>query len=171
MAIDTSTYESTLTTKINAATSTSTTPTEFLALSKAVEAIAAPGGVSDINIVSASATALVNALIHPTIVTTSLGPTATAYTLALSDTSKILFCTNTATLTITIPLNSAVAFLQGATIDVVQGGAGKVTIAGASGVTLNSNGSVFSTKGQYALVSVIKTNTTDTWLEFGATGT
>ena len=170
MAIDTTTYEATLASKIDAATVTGTTSTEFLALSKAVESITAPGGISDIVIATSSATATVNALIHPTIVTTSLGPTATAYTLALTDTSRILFCTNTATLTITIPLNSSVAFLQGATIDFVQGGSGKVTIAGASGVTLNSNGSFFSTKGQYALVSVIKTNTTDTWIEFGATG-
>lgn len=170
MAIDTTTYEATLTSRINSATSTGTTATEFLALSKAVQSIAAPSGISDIVIATNSSTATINALINPTITTTGLGPTATTYTLALTDASRILYCTNTATLTITIPLNSAVAFSQGATIDFVQGGSGKVTIAGASGVTLNSNGSFFSTKGQYALISVIKTNATDTWLEFGATG-
>ena len=170
MAINTSTYESTLTTKIDAATATGTTTTEFLALSKAVEAIAAPGGVNDINIVSNSATSYINGLIFPTLTTTSLGPTATAYTLPLTDASKILFCTNTATLTITIPLNSAVAFGQGATVDIIQGGSGKVTVAGAAGVTVNSNGSFFSTKGQYAVISAIKTNSTDTWMVFGATG-
>ena len=170
MAINTSTYEATLEAKIDAATATGTTATEFLALSKAVESIAAPNGITDIVIATDSATATINALLNPTFITAGLGVSATTYTLALTDTSRILFCTNTATLTITIPLNSAVAFLQGATIDVVQGGAGKVTIAGAGGVTLNSNGSFFSTKGQYALVSVIKTNATDTWLAFGATG-
>lgn len=170
MAINTSTYEATLTTKIDAATATGTTPTEFLALSKAVEAIAAPGGVSDINIVSSSATTYINSLVYPTVDTTGLGPTVTTYTLGLTNASKILYCTNTATLTITIPLNSAVAFTQGATIDIVQGGSGKVTLAGAAGVTVNSNGSLLSTKGQYAVVTVIKTNTTDTWLMLGATG-
>jgi hypothetical protein len=168
MAIDTSTYQATLEAKIGAATATGTTTTEFLALSKAVEAIAAPGGVSDINIVSNSATAYINGLINPTIVTTSLGSTATAYTLLSTDASKILYCSNTATLTITIPLASAVTFSTGATIDIVQAGSGKVTVAGASGVTLNSNGNLYSTKSQWAVVTIIKTGT-DTWLEFGAT--
>ena len=169
MAIDTTTYEATLATRIGAATATGTTATEFLALSKAVESITAPAGITDINIASSSATAYITGLIFPTLTTTSLGPTATAYTLPLTDASKILFCTNTATLTITIPLNSAVAFGQGATIDVIQGGSGKVTLAGAAGVTVNALGSFFSTKGQYAVISAIKTNSTDTWMVFGAT--
>ena len=168
MPIDTTTYEATLEARIDAATATGTTSTEFLALSKAVEAIAAPGGVNDINIVSNSATAYINGLINPAFVTTSLDSTATAYTLLLTAASKILYCSNTATLTITIPLNSAVAFSIGATIDVVQTAAGKVTVAGASGVTLNSNGSYYSTKGQWAVITMIKTGT-DTWLLFGAT--
>lgn len=168
MAITTTTYESTLTSKINAATATGTTPTEFLALSKAVEAIAAPGGVTDIQAAATSQIAAVNAVLEPNFVTASLGATATTYTLLLTDKSKILYCTNTAVLTITIPLYSSVAFPVGSTIDVVQAGSAKVTMAGASGVTLNSRGSAYSTAGQWAVMTLVKSGT-DTWLQFGAT--
>lgn len=168
MAIDTATYEATLEARIDAATATGTTTTEFLALSKAVEAIAAPGGVTDIQAAGTSQINSINALLEPTFVTASLGATATTYTLGLTDKSRILYCTNTAALTITIPLNSSVAFPTGSTIDIVQAAAGQITVAGASGVTLNSRGTAYKTSGQWAVVTIVKTGT-DTWLMFGAT--
>jgi hypothetical protein len=86
----------------------------------------------------------------------------TTYTLVLTDAGKMIRCTNASAVTVTVPLNSSVAFPTGTVIEVRQAGAGQVTISPTGGVTLNSESSMRKTAAQYRGVSLIKV-ATDTW--------
>jgi hypothetical protein len=59
----------------------------------------------------------------------------TTYTLQASDVGKVIRVTNTAAITITVPLG---IFTKGDLMGIEQGGTGQVTLVGASGVTVNS---------------------------------
>jgi hypothetical protein len=67
---------------------------------------------------------------------------------------------------VTIPLESSVAFAVGDRIDIVQTGAGQVTVAGAAGVTLNAYDNQYKLNGQWAAATLIK-RATNTWLLIG----
>jgi hypothetical protein len=88
------------------------------------------------------------------------------YTLALTDQGKILPFSTTSTGTVTIPLNSSVAFPTGSFVNFIQSGTGPILMTGASGVTIQSESSKLKLKGQYAVAGVVKTDT-DTWVAFG----
>ena len=90
--------------------------------------------------------------------------TGTTYTLVLSDAAKLIRCNNAAAITLTIPPNSSVAFDVGTIITVEQQGAGVITVAPGSGVTINS--AKRKTDGQYAVVQVYKVDT-DVWNVIG----
>jgi hypothetical protein len=92
--------------------------------------------------------------------------TGTTYTFVLSDAGKLVTLNNASAITVTIPLNSSVAFPIGTHIDCMQLGAGKVTFSPTSGVTLNSKSSNKSIGAQYVGVTLVKINT-DTWVLFG----
>lgn len=92
--------------------------------------------------------------------------TGTTYTLALADRSKCVTLTNASAITLTIPLNSSIALAVGSQILLYQGGAGQVTIAGAAGVTVRSQGSKLKLAGQYAVAGLVKI-ATDEWVAFG----
>lgn len=66
----------------------------------------------------------------------------------------------------TIPLNATVPFPVGTAIKVLQRGTGQITIAGATGVTLNAAGAAYKTAAQHASVVCVKLFT-DTWLVEG----
>lgn len=91
--------------------------------------------------------------------------TGTTYTAVLSDDGKLVTCDNGSAITFTIPTNASVAFGIGTQINIMQLGAGQVTIAGA-GVTFRSNGSKLKTNGQYAVATCCKI-ATDTWVVVG----
>jgi len=74
----------------------------------------------------------------------------TSRTLTAADNAKIIYCTSGSAVTITCATGLDVGF--NATI--VQGGAGKVTVA-AGAATLNSYSGLLSTMGQYAVISVV----------------
>ena len=74
----------------------------------------------------------------------------TARTLSAADNGKIIYCTSASTTTITC----AAGLGNGFSCTIIQGGAGKVTVA-AGGQTLVSYSSLFSTMGQYAVISAI----------------
>ena len=97
-------------------------------------------------------------------------PTA-SYTLVAADAGKLIEMNVGSTNTLTVPTHSgdgnSVAFATGTQIVVVQLGAGVTTIAGASGVGLNSKDDNKVIDGQYAAVTLIKKGTNDWWL-FGA---
>lgn len=90
-----------------------------------------------------------------------------SYTLVLSDAGKLIEMGKATAQTLTIPLNSSVAFPTGTKIDVLQTGAGETTIAGAGGVTVNSEGSKLKINAQWQAVTLIK-RSTDTWVVIGA---
>jgi hypothetical protein len=91
--------------------------------------------------------------------------TGTTYTAVLADDGKLVTCDNASAITFTIPTNSSVAFGIGTQINIMQLGAGQVTIAGA-GVTLRSAGSKLKTNAQYAVATCCKI-ATDTWVIVG----
>jgi hypothetical protein len=74
----------------------------------------------------------------------------TSRTLSAADNGKVIYCTNGAAVTITCAASLGAAF----SCTIIQGGAGKVTVA-AGGQTLVSYNSLFSTMGQYAVISLI----------------
>jgi hypothetical protein len=88
--------------------------------------------------------------------------TATTYTFVAADAGKLVTANNGSAQTYTVPPNSSVAFATGTTITVIGIGAGKVTLAQGSGVTINSVDSEKAINGQHASVTLIKT-ATDTW--------
>ena len=90
-----------------------------------------------------------------------------SYTLVLSDAGKLIEMGKATAQTLTIPLNSSVAFPTGTKIDVLQTGAGETTIAGASGVTVNSEGSKLKINAQWQAVTLVKRDT-NTWVAIGA---
>jgi hypothetical protein len=88
------------------------------------------------------------------------------YTLALTDQGKILPFNTTSTGTVTVPLNSSVAFPTGSFVNFIQSGTGPILVTGASGVTIQSESNKLKLKAQYAVAGVVKTDT-DTWVAFG----
>jgi len=104
----------------------------------------------------------------PNTITTN-AQTGTTYTLALTDRDKLVTLSNASPITLTVPLNSSVAFATGAIINVQQIGAGQVTIQGDTGVTLTSTGATATTpktRAQYSAISLVKTGT-DSWTAIG----
>ena len=92
--------------------------------------------------------------------------TGTTYTTVLADDGKLVTCDNASAITLTIPPNSDVAYGIGTQINIMQLGAGQVTIAAGAGVTLRSEGSKLNLKGQYAVATCAKI-ATDTWVVVG----
>lgn len=88
--------------------------------------------------------------------------TGTSYTLVLADAWKRVEMGNASSNTLTVPLNSSVAFPVGTQIDVIQTGAGTTTIAATGGVTINSRGGLLGSAGQWAGMTLVK-RATDTW--------
>jgi len=74
----------------------------------------------------------------------------TTRTLSAVDNGKIIYCTSGSATTITCAAGLGAGF----SCTIIQGGAGKVTVA-AGGQTLVSYSSLFSTMGQYAVISLI----------------
>jgi hypothetical protein len=89
-----------------------------------------------------------------------------SYTLVLTDAYKIVEVNDASANTLTVPDNASVAFPTGTQITVVQTGAGQTTLAGAAGVTVNSNGAKLKITGQWASATLIK-RATDTWVAIG----
>ncbi len=87
--------------------------------------------------------------------------TGTAYTLVLADQYKYVRLTNADAITLTVPPNSSVAFPVGVAIPIIQGGAGQVTVAEGSGVTVNKS-ETLNLRGQYSAATLLKIDT-DEW--------
>jgi hypothetical protein len=81
---------------------------------------------------------------------------AADYTLVLADNGKVKECVNSAPLVITVPTNTLVGFPVGTQIAFLSNGAGTVTFAGASGVTVNSKDAALAIAGQYASAALLK---------------
>jgi len=88
-------------------------------------------------------------------------------TLVLGDAGEYVRMTNAGANTVTVPLNSSVAFAIGTEIIVRQAGAGATTIVATGGVTINTPNTLVLA-GQHETVSLIKVGT-DEWDLTGAT--
>lgn len=75
----------------------------------------------------------------------------TTRTLSASDNGKIIYCTSGSAVTI----DTATGLGAGFNCTIIQGGAGKVTVNQGTSTTLVSYSSLFSTMGQYAVISLI----------------
>lgn len=83
--------------------------------------------------------------------------TGTSYTLADTDASKVVTASNAGAITVTVPPS---VYVAGDIITVIQTGAGQVTFAQGSGVTITSTGATASApkiRAQYAAAQVICT--------------
>jgi len=89
--------------------------------------------------------------------------TGTSYTLVLTDDSKYVRMNNAAANTLTVPLNSTVAFPIGTQMHIRQVGAGQTTLAGAGSpaVVINSSETLKLNK-QHSTATLIKV-ATDEW--------
>ena len=91
----------------------------------------------------------------------------TAYTLVLSDAWKTILSTSGSAVTITVPTNASVAFPIGTVIIVIQTGAGQVTFAWDSGVTVVWAGGNTSLSAQLTGAFLQKTST-NAWIIIGS---
>lgn len=92
--------------------------------------------------------------------------TGTTYTLVLTDAGKMVTLTNASAITLTVPPNADVAFPVNTRIDLLQYGAGQVTVAAGSGVTIYSSGAKLKITGQYSGATLWK-KATNTWVLVG----
>jgi hypothetical protein len=95
--------------------------------------------------------------------------TGTTYTFVLGDAGDIVTSNNAATVVMTIPPNSSVAYPIGASITVISIGAGLTNFAVGAGVTINSTGAVPAApvlRIQHSSATAIKVDT-DTWQVVG----
>lgn len=93
--------------------------------------------------------------------------TGTSYSLQASDSGKIVIFTNGSAVTFTIPaLGIAPSAGQIMQTDILQYGAGKVTLSPDVGVTIQSKSSYKSTGGAYSASTLLNVGT-DTWVYFG----
>jgi hypothetical protein len=82
--------------------------------------------------------------------------TTTSDTFVLADLrNKLVTYANAAAISVTIPLNSSVAFPIGTSINIAQTDAGQVTVSGAVGVTVRSTGATATTPKTRAIYSAI----------------
>lgn len=93
--------------------------------------------------------------------------TEATYSLSLDDALSYLRFTNGSAVSCKVPSNADVNFGVGHQINIVQAGAGQVTIAGAVGVTINA-AEKLKTRKQGSLVTLVKVGT-DEWDLIGDT--
>lgn len=92
--------------------------------------------------------------------------TGTTYTLVATDANNTMVELNNASpITLTVPLNSSVPFSIGAQINLLATGAGIVTVAGASGVTVNGTPGL-KLRAQWSGATLIK-RAENTWVMVG----
>lgn len=96
---------------------------------------------------------------------TSINQQSGAYTTVLADRDKLVEVSSASGVTVTIPADSTVAYPVGTSIDILQTGAGQVTIAGAGGVTVNATPGL-KLRTQWSSATLFK-RATDTWVVFG----
>lgn len=89
-----------------------------------------------------------------------------SYTLVLADAGKLVEMGKATVQTLTIPTNGTVAFPVGTKIDILQTGAGQVTVAGAVGVTVNATPGL-KISAQWGAATLIK-RATNTWVLVGS---
>ena len=93
--------------------------------------------------------------------------TGTTYTFVSADAGKLVTASNGSAQTYTVATHATQAMDTGTAITVIGIGAGKVTLAAAVGVTINSKDNEKAIDGVHASVTLIKTDT-NVWQLIGA---
>lgn len=97
---------------------------------------------------------------------TTISQKTAAYTLsALSERDTIIEVNSASAVAVTIPPDSTVNYPVGTTLDIIQTGAGQVTIAAGAGVTINATPGL-KLRTQWSSVTLLK-RAADTWLVYG----
>lgn len=111
-----------------------------------------------------ASTLLTNSATFPTVAFNA--QTGTTYTFVLSDAYNVVVSlSNSSAITVTVPPNSSVAYPIGAILQFFQGGAGQVTVAAGSGVTINYTPGL-KLRAQNSFATLIQT-AANTWLLSG----
>jgi hypothetical protein len=111
------------------------------------------------------------AISDPKIAQTINAQTGTTYTFVLADQGKFITASNASAQTYSIPTNATAAFPIGTSIDLIQIGAGQVTVSAATPgtTTLLSIGATAAspkTRAQYSAITLKKVGT-DSWYAIG----
>lgn len=88
-----------------------------------------------------------------------------SYTLVLGDAGKAVEMSNASAVIVTVPPNSSVAFPIGTVVELLQVGAGQVSVAAGAGVTINTASSLVA-RAQWAVLGLRK-RATDAWVLSG----
>lgn len=101
---------------------------------------------------------------NPLVVTSQSG---TAYSLTMTDIYGYIRFTSGSAVTVTVTAQATVAWPANVTIACERSGAGTVTFAPDTGVTINKVSSTLAISGQYGVAQLVRT-ASDTWTLFGA---
>lgn len=108
--------------------------------------------------------------VSPSTALTLNAQTGTTYTFVITDQNNVLVtASNASAQTYTIPTNATAAFPTGTCLNIIQIGAGQVTIVGASTVTVASTGATSAQpklRVQYSSATLIKVDT-NSWYVVG----
>jgi hypothetical protein len=88
------------------------------------------------------------------------------YTLLLSDAGKTIDVSSSSNVVVTVPANDSVQFQTGQKIEILRSGTGTVSIAGDTGVTINSKNGNLKIAAQYSAAVLVKRDT-NTWTLIG----
>jgi hypothetical protein len=102
----------------------------------------------------------------PKIAAPTLTSKTDSFTLALVDENCTMQCNKGTAMTTTVP-TSSVAFATGAVVTLMQYGAGQVTVAGDTGVTVRSSNGL-KLRSQYSMATLVKISDTE-WVLSGDT--
>lgn len=100
---------------------------------------------------------------YSTITRSRNADTTTSLTLALTDEGDVVSLSNASAVAVTIPTNASVAFDTNTQIDIVNLGAGTVTVSGDTGVTVNGVSAGSFTLAQFKGATILKT-ASNTWV-------
>lgn len=97
----------------------------------------------------------------------TINPQTTNYTLVPTDVSKIITITSASAKTLYVPTDANLTWAIGSRVDIVQQGAGQVTIAAVTPGTTSVNATPSkTTRAQWSMCSLIKT-AANTWIGVG----
>ena len=158
--------------------STATVTAIATAKSEAIAEVTAviDGAPNALNTLNELAAALGDDANFASTVTTSLATKVDSYTPITQKTASYTLSTldhrddliemgSGSALTLTIPLNSSIAYPVGTSLDILQTGAGQVTIAGAAGVTVNATPGL-KLRTQWSSATLFK-RAENTWVVYG----
>jgi hypothetical protein len=110
--------------------------------------------------------AIIGGTVSPSTAYTTNAQTGTTYTIALTDSNNTMVELNNASaITLTVPTNATTAFPIGSQVNILQTGAGQVTVAGAATVTVNGTPGL-KLRAQWSAATIVKRDT-NTWVLIG----